>query len=121
MTGRSCPVDEGVAVLKDLTNLRSLNLSNTRITSKATETLGTLTSLDELNINGTDIDDLSGLSPLVQLRVLNARIAGLGDEDLDTVATLAADHRVTDGHGGGRFLAAVDRLLQDSARLESTP
>jgi pyruvate dehydrogenase E2 component (dihydrolipoamide acetyltransferase) len=27
-------------------------------------------------------------------------------------ATLAADHRVTDGHLGGRFLAAVDRLLQ---------
>jgi pyruvate dehydrogenase E2 component (dihydrolipoamide acetyltransferase) len=27
-------------------------------------------------------------------------------------ATLSADHRVTDGHRGGLFLAAVDRLLQ---------
>lgn len=27
-------------------------------------------------------------------------------------ATLAADHRATDGHYGARFLAAVDRLLQ---------
>jgi len=27
-------------------------------------------------------------------------------------ATLAADHRATDGHYGGRFLAAIDRLLQ---------
>jgi pyruvate dehydrogenase E2 component (dihydrolipoamide acetyltransferase) len=27
-------------------------------------------------------------------------------------ATLAADHRVSDGHRGGLFLAAVDRLLQ---------
>ena len=27
-------------------------------------------------------------------------------------ATLAADHRVTDGHRGGLFLAAVDDLLQ---------
>src|SRR6478735_4828220 len=27
-------------------------------------------------------------------------------------ATLAADHRASDGHDGGRFLAAVDRLLQ---------
>jgi pyruvate dehydrogenase E2 component (dihydrolipoamide acetyltransferase) len=31
--------------------------------------------------------------------------------------TLSADHRVSDGHRGGRFLAAVDRLLQDPARL----
>ncbi|HVA57656.1 MAG TPA: dihydrolipoamide acetyltransferase family protein [Gemmatimonadaceae bacterium] len=27
-------------------------------------------------------------------------------------ATLAADHRATDGHYGGRFVAALDRLLQ---------
>ncbi len=33
------------------------------------------------------------------------------------VATLAADHRVSDGHRGGLFLAAVDRLLQEPARL----
>jgi pyruvate dehydrogenase E2 component (dihydrolipoamide acetyltransferase) len=32
-------------------------------------------------------------------------------------ATLSADHRVTDGHRGGRFLAAVDRLLQAPERL----
>jgi pyruvate dehydrogenase E2 component (dihydrolipoamide acetyltransferase) len=28
-------------------------------------------------------------------------------------ASLSADHRVSDGHRGGRFLAAVDRLLQN--------
>lgn len=32
-------------------------------------------------------------------------------------ATLSADHRVTDGHRGGLFLAAVDRLLQEPAQL----
>jgi pyruvate dehydrogenase E2 component (dihydrolipoamide acetyltransferase) len=32
-------------------------------------------------------------------------------------ATLAADHRVTDGRRGALFLAAVDALLQDPARL----
>jgi pyruvate dehydrogenase E2 component (dihydrolipoamide acetyltransferase) len=32
-------------------------------------------------------------------------------------ATLAADHRVSDGHRGGRFLAAVERLLQEPERL----
>jgi pyruvate dehydrogenase E2 component (dihydrolipoamide acetyltransferase) len=32
-------------------------------------------------------------------------------------ATLAADHRVTDGHRGGTFLAAVDRHLQQPEEL----
>jgi pyruvate dehydrogenase E2 component (dihydrolipoamide acetyltransferase) len=32
-------------------------------------------------------------------------------------ATLSADHRVTDGHRGALFLAAVDRLLQEPSRL----
>ncbi len=32
-------------------------------------------------------------------------------------ATLAADHRVSDGHRGGLFLAALDRLLQDPEKL----
>ena len=33
------------------------------------------------------------------------------------VATLSADHRVSDGHRGGLFLSAIDRLLQDPAKL----
>lgn len=32
-------------------------------------------------------------------------------------ASLAADHRVSDGHRGGRFIAAVDRLLQAPEKL----
>jgi len=32
-------------------------------------------------------------------------------------ATLSADHRVSDGHRGGLFLAAIDRLLQRPERL----
>jgi pyruvate dehydrogenase E2 component (dihydrolipoamide acetyltransferase) len=32
-------------------------------------------------------------------------------------ATLAADHRVSDGHRGGRFLIAVDRLLQEPEKF----
>jgi pyruvate dehydrogenase E2 component (dihydrolipoamide acetyltransferase) len=32
-------------------------------------------------------------------------------------ASLSADHRVTDGHLGGRFLVAVERLLQAPERL----
>jgi pyruvate dehydrogenase E2 component (dihydrolipoamide acetyltransferase) len=33
------------------------------------------------------------------------------------VASLAADHRVSDGHRGALFLAAVERLLQEPERL----
>jgi pyruvate dehydrogenase E2 component (dihydrolipoamide acetyltransferase) len=33
------------------------------------------------------------------------------------VATLAADHRASDGHRGSRFLTAVDRLLQAPEKL----
>ena len=33
------------------------------------------------------------------------------------VATLAADHRVSDGHRGGLFLAALDRILQEPHKL----
>jgi pyruvate dehydrogenase E2 component (dihydrolipoamide acetyltransferase) len=32
-------------------------------------------------------------------------------------ATLAADHRVSDGHRGGLYLAAINRLLQEPERL----
>ena len=31
--------------------------------------------------------------------------------------TLSADHRVSDGHRGGRFLAEIDRLLQRPEEL----
>jgi pyruvate dehydrogenase E2 component (dihydrolipoamide acetyltransferase) len=33
------------------------------------------------------------------------------------LATLAADHRVSDGHRGSLFLAAVERLLQEPSKL----
>jgi pyruvate dehydrogenase E2 component (dihydrolipoamide acetyltransferase) len=32
-------------------------------------------------------------------------------------ASLSADHRVTDGHRGGLFLATLDRMLQEPSRL----
>lgn len=32
-------------------------------------------------------------------------------------ATLAADHRASDGHAGGLFLTAIDRLLQEPESL----
>ncbi len=40
----------------------------------------------------------------------------IGARQVMTV-TLAADHRASDGHRGGLFLAAVDRLLQEPEKL----
>jgi pyruvate dehydrogenase E2 component (dihydrolipoamide acetyltransferase) len=36
---------------------------------------------------------------------------------LALTATLSADHRVVDGHRGGRFLAVIDRKLQEPEAL----
>jgi pyruvate dehydrogenase E2 component (dihydrolipoamide acetyltransferase) len=33
------------------------------------------------------------------------------------IATLAADHRASDGHDGSRLLAEIDRLLQHPEEL----
>jgi pyruvate dehydrogenase E2 component (dihydrolipoamide acetyltransferase) len=33
------------------------------------------------------------------------------------VVTLSADHRVSNGHAGGRFLARIDALLQEPEKL----
>jgi len=44
------------------------------------------------------VDGLLGVRPLV-------------------TATLAADHRASDGHRGARFLSTIDRLLQEPQRL----
>lgn len=50
-----------------------------------------------------------GLRPLVVNGVVTARPA--------TIVTLAADHRVSDGHRGGLLLAEIARLLQEPEAL----
>ena len=44
-------------------------------------------------------------------------VAGRVEPRTVVTATLSADHRATDGHRGGSFLAAVDRLLQAPEQL----
>jgi pyruvate dehydrogenase E2 component (dihydrolipoamide acetyltransferase) len=39
------------------------------------------------------------------------------DARTSVTATLAADHRVSDGHRGSRYLAAIDHLLQEPEQL----
>jgi pyruvate dehydrogenase E2 component (dihydrolipoamide acetyltransferase) len=44
-------------------------------------------------------------------------VNGLVGARLTIEATLSADHRVSDGHRGGRFLRDIDRLLQEPEKL----
>ena len=44
-------------------------------------------------------------------------VDGVGRRPAVVTATLSADHRVSDGHRGGLFLAAIERCLQTPERL----
>jgi len=52
-------------------------------------------------------------------KVVDTVVAVDGSPSIHPVvhATLAGDHRVTDGHRGGLFLATIDRLLQEPESL----
>lgn len=52
-------------------------------------------------------------------KVVDSVVAVEGEPVVHPVvhASLAADHRVTDGHTGGLFLASLDRLLQEPEQL----
>lgn len=58
---------------------------------------------------------LVGFGKIVELPVAYSGLLGVHPM---MEATLAADHRVSDGHRGGRFLLAIDRLLQEPEKLK---
>jgi pyruvate dehydrogenase E2 component (dihydrolipoamide acetyltransferase) len=88
--------------------------------SEVTDSTLTLTSLGEQGV-----ESLFGViyPPQVALvgfgRILERPWAAQGMLGVRPVmtATLAADHRASDGHRGGLFLSAIARLLQDPEKL----
>ena len=110
-------VDELMAALRDLVTrarrgvLRSSEMSDPTIT---------VTNLGELGV-----DSVFGViyPPQVALvgfgRVVERPYAedGMVGARPCLTATLSADHRASDGHRGGRFLAAIDHLLQSPEGL----
>jgi pyruvate dehydrogenase E2 component (dihydrolipoamide acetyltransferase) len=110
-------LDELMADLRDLVKraragtLRSSELSDSTIT---------VTSLGEQGV-----ESVFGIIYPPQVAILGfgrvmARpwvVAGQVVSRPLVTASLSADHRVTDGHRGGLFLTAIERLLQEPARL----
>ncbi len=110
-------LDEVMAGLRDLvTRARSGHLRG----SEMSDPTITVTNLGELGV-----DTVLGViyPPQVALvgfgRVSERAVAldGLVGARPCLTASLSADHRVSDGHRGGRFLAEVDRLLQQPDAL----
>jgi pyruvate dehydrogenase E2 component (dihydrolipoamide acetyltransferase) len=102
-----------MAALRDLVaRTRSGRLRNSEITQ------GTITvsSLGE-----TGVDALTGVIYPPQVALVGFGTPrpkpvvrdGLVVPRLSVTATLAADHRVSDGRRGAQFLAEIDRLLQE--------
>lgn len=110
-------VDQLMAALRDLVGrarrgvLRSSEVSDPTLT---------VTNLGDLGV-----DEVFGViyPPQVALvgfgRVAPHPVAWEGMVGVHpcVTATLSADHRVSDGHRGGRFLSEIDRLLQDPGAL----
>ena len=88
--------------------------------SEMTDPTITLTSLGERGV-----DSVFGVIFPPQVAILGfgrparrARVVGGGIEPRQVLtASLAADHRVSDGHAGGLLLSDIDRLLQEPDKL----
>jgi pyruvate dehydrogenase E2 component (dihydrolipoamide acetyltransferase) len=112
---------------KDVTTLmRELSdlVRRTRAGVLRSSELGTAT-LTVTNLGDLGVDSVFGVIHPPQVAIVGfGRIAeqpwareGLLGVHPIVVATLAADHRVSDGHRGARFLAAIDRHLQHPETL----
>ncbi len=109
--------DELMAALRDLiTRTRSGGLRSTEMTD-ATVTVS--------NLGDLGVETVYGIIYPPQVALLGfgktmeqpwAENGMLGVRPILT-ATLAADHRATDGHRGAQFLDALDRYLQDPEKL----
>jgi len=111
------PVDELMVALRDLVTrarggvLRSSEMSDPTIT---------VTNLGDLGV-----DSVFGVIYPPQVALVGfGRVAerawaadGMVGVRSCATATLSADHRVSDGHRGGRFLGTIDRLLQHPEEL----
>jgi pyruvate dehydrogenase E2 component (dihydrolipoamide acetyltransferase) len=110
-------LDELMTSLRDLTQrARTLRLRSSELTDPTI----TVTSLGEQGV-----ETVFGVIYPPQVAIVGFgkvverpwAVNGMIGARQVMTATLAADHRASDGHRGGLFLAAVDRLLQEPEKL----
>jgi pyruvate dehydrogenase E2 component (dihydrolipoamide acetyltransferase) len=110
-------LDELMAALDDLvTRARSWKLR----TSEMTSATATLTNLGERGVATAFPIVIPPQVAIIGLgRVMERPVAvdGMVAVRPTVDATLTADHRASDGHRGGLFLAALDRRLQEPEKL----
>lgn len=106
-----------MAVLRDLvTRARSGTLRS----SEVSDPMLTVTNLGEQGVETVFGVIYAPQVALVGLGAIRERpwaVDGLLGVRPIITATLSADHRVSDGHRGGLFLAAIDHLLQEPDKL----
>jgi len=76
--------DAGIAQLKDLTNLETLDLSGTKMTDAGLASLAGLTKIESLSLDETDITDdgLKHLAGMRELKSLRISARGISDKGL---------------------------------------
>ena len=110
-------LDQLMADLRDLiTRVRGGRLRS----SEMSDPTVTLTSLGDLGVDGVFGVIYPPQVAIVGLGKVGERPRVEGGAVVVrkvVTATLAADHRASDGHRGGLFLAALDKLLQEPEKL----
>lgn len=107
-------------LMKEFRDLVQRTRSGSLRSSELSDSTITITSLGEQGV-----DEVFGIiyppqTALVGFGRITERpwaVAGMVGARPVIRATLSADHRVTDGHRGGLFLNAVERLLQEPEKL----
>lgn len=76
--------DEGVALLKDLHDLRKINLSTTEITTRGIQSIAQLTTLEELVLDDTELGDeaLAIIASLQRLTTLSLSFTEITNKGL---------------------------------------
>jgi len=112
-----CPLPELMAAMRDLVQrARSGGLRSSELSSPTV----TVTSLGERGAESVTAIIYPPQVAIIGFGTISTRPWVVGGQvtprSLVTVS-LAADHRVTDGHIGARLLNAIERLLQEPAKL----
>ena len=112
-------IDELMAAIRDL--IERVRAGRLR-SSELTDGTATLTNLGEMGVErvyGVIYPPQVALVGLGRVSVRPSVVDGAVAVRQIVTATLAADHRASDGRSGAQFLASLDRLLQEPKRLES--